>query len=151
THRPLGVAGAALASLIAIVIGTLWYMRYFPKGGFLEFTPRDWKPELRMWSKLLQIGLPAGAEFALMAVYLVVIYSVIRLFGSSAQAGFGIGTRVVQSAFMPVVALGFSVGPVAGQNFGAGHPERVREAYRVGAIMAASVMCLLAILFHIAP
>ena len=151
THVPLGVAGAAIASLIAIVIGTIWYMKYFPRGGYLEFTPRDWKPVVGLWSKLLQIGLPAGAEFALMSVYLVVVYSVIRPFGSSAQAGFGIGMRVIQAAFMPVVALGFSVGPVAGQNFGARHPERVREAYRVGAILAVSVMGVLAVLFHIAP
>jgi putative MATE family efflux protein len=151
THHPLGVAGAALASLIAIVLGTVWYLSYFPKGGFLEFLPRDWKPDLALWGHLLQIGLPAGAEFLLMSVYLLVVYSVIKPFGSSAQAGFGIGMRVVQAAFMPVVALGFSVGPVAGQNFGARHPARVREAYRMGAILSVSVMGVLAILFHIAP
>jgi putative MATE family efflux protein len=151
THLPLGVAGAAIASLISIVVGTIWFVTYFPKGGYLEFLPRDWKPDLALWGKLLQIGLPAGAEFLLMSVYLLVVYSVIRPFGSSAQAGFGIGMRVIQAAFMPVVALGFAVGPVAGQNFGARHPERVREAYRAGAIMAVSVMALLAILFHIAP
>ena len=151
THRPLGVAGAALASLIAIVIGTVWYMRYFPKGGFLEFRPREWKPQFDLWGKLLSIGMPAGAEFGLMSVYLVVIYAVIRPFGASAQAGFGIGMRVIQSAFMPVVALGFSVGPVAGQNVGARLPARVLEAYRMGAILAVSLMGVLAILFHIAP
>ncbi|HEV8479568.1 MAG TPA: MATE family efflux transporter [Candidatus Eisenbacteria bacterium] len=151
THRPLGVAGAALASLIAIVIGTVWYMKYFPKGGFLEFRPREWKPQFDLWGKLLSIGMPAGAEFGLMSVYLVVIYAVIRPFGASAQAGFGIGMRVIQSAFMPVVALGFSVGPVAGQNVGARLPARVLEAYRMGAILAVSLMGALAILFHIAP
>ena len=151
THRPLGVAGAALASLIAIVIGTVWYLRYFPKGGFLEFRPHDWKPQFDLWGKILQIGLPAGAEFLLMSVYLVVIYAVIRPFGSSAQAGFGIGMRVIQSAFMPVVALGFSVGPVAGQNVGARLSARVIEAYRTGAILAVSLMGVLALLFHIAP
>jgi putative MATE family efflux protein len=151
THHPLGVAGAAIASLIAIVVGTVWYMAYFPRGGYLEFQPRDWKPDLGLWSKLLQIGLPAGAEFLLMSVYLVVVYSVIRPFGSSAQAGFGIGMRVVQAAFMPIVALGFAVAPVAGQNFGARHPQRVRDVYRAGAILSVSAMGLLAILFHIAP
>ena len=65
-----------------------------------------------------------------MAVYLVIVYVVSRPFGSAAQAGFGIGMRVVQAGFMPVVALGFSVAPVAGQNFGARRPERVRETFR---------------------
>ena len=68
---------------------------------------------------MLKIGLPAGAEFALMAVYLVIVYAVSRPFGAAAQAGFGIGMRIVQACFLPVVALGFAVAPVAGQNFGA--------------------------------
>jgi putative MATE family efflux protein len=151
THVALGVGGAALASLVAIVIGTVWYMNYFPKGGYLEFQPRDWKPDLGLWSKLLQVGLPAGAEFLLVSVYLLVVYSVIKPFGSSAQAGFGIGMRILQSTFLPVVALGFAVGPVAGQNFGARNPERVREAYRVGAIIAVWYMAVLVVVYHIAP
>ena len=68
---------------------------------------------------MLKIGLPAGAEFALMAVYLFIVYTVCRPFGASAQAAFGIGLRLVQSMFLPVVALAFAAGPVAGQNVGA--------------------------------
>jgi len=40
---------------------------------------------------------------------------------------------------------------VAGQNFGAGKPGRVREAYRSAAIVAVAYMGVLAILYHIAP
>nr|MBA3467527.1 MATE family efflux transporter [Gemmatimonadaceae bacterium] len=57
----------------------------------------------------------------------------------------------VQAGFMPVVALGFSVAPVAGQNFGAGHAQRVKDTFRGAAMMAAGVMFLFAILCHIAP
>ena len=60
---------------------------------------------------MLKIGLPAGAEFALTAVYLFIVYTVCRPFGASAQAAFGIGLRLVQSMFLPVVALGFRGGP----------------------------------------
>jgi Na+-driven multidrug efflux pump len=85
------------------------------------------------------------------AVYLAVVYSVIRPFGASAQAGFGIGLRIMQSGFLPVVALGFAVAPVAGQNFGARRPDRVRETFRVAAALAAGGMLLFALLAHIAP
>ena len=125
TGRPMGVAGAALATLISVVGGTVWLLLYFlPAGSYLKFTPRDWVPRLRLWINILKIGLPAGAEFAMMAVYLFVVYNVIRPFGAAAQAGFGIGQRIVQSGFMPVVALSFAVAPVAGQNFGARKPDR---------------------------
>jgi Na+-driven multidrug efflux pump len=57
----------------------------------------------------------------------------------------------MQSGFLPVVALGFAVAPVAGQNFGARRPDRVRETFRVAALMAAVGMALFAVLAHIAP
>ena len=152
TGVALGVAGAAISSLVALVIGTIWMTTYFtPAGSFLTFVPADWRPDLAEWRRVLAIGLPAGAEFALMAIYLFIIYAVIRPFGAAAQAGFGIGLRIIQAGFMPVVALGFSVAPVAGQNFGAGHPARVRDTFRVAAILAVSAMAVLTVLCHIAP
>lgn len=152
THRPLGVAGAALATFVSIAIGAFWMTLYFrPKGAYLVFMPADWKPKVGLWAALLRIGLPAGAEFALMAVYLFVVYVISRPFGAAAQAGFGIGMRILQAGFMPVVALGFAVAPVAGQNFGARKPERVRETFQSAILMATGAMLLLAVACHLAP
>jgi len=152
THRPMGVAGAALATFIATVVGTLWLLAYFrPKNSYLRFVRADWRPRLDLWGAMLKIGLPAGAEFALMAVYLFVIYAISRPFGAAAQAGFGIGMRVMQAGFMPVVALGFSVAPVAGQNFGARQHQRVREVFRSAVLMSIGLMTLFAFACHIAP
>jgi MATE family, multidrug efflux pump len=148
THRSFGVAGAAVSSLIAIAVGSVWLTFYFlPKSSYLKFMAADWKPDIGLWKKMLAIGLPAGAEFALLAVYLFIVYAVSRPFGSAAQAGFGIGMRIVQAGFMPVVALGFAVAPVAGQNVGA---ERVRATFRSAVIMAAGAMVLLSIACRIA-
>src|SRR6266487_2661723 len=150
THRPLGVAGASLATFVSIVMGVIWFLLYFlPKDAYLKFTPADWKPRADLWSRMLQIGLPAGAEFALMGVYLFIVYAISRPFGAAAQAGFGIGMRIIQAGFMPVVALGFAVAPVAGQNFGARHPERVRETFRSAVFLAFGVMLVFALLCHI--
>ena len=149
---PLGVAGAALATFIAVAVGTAWLLLYFrPKDAYLRFLPSDWRPRLDLWRSMLGIGLPAGAEFALMAVYLVIVYAVIRPFGAAAQAGFGIGMRILQAGFMPVVALGIAVAPVAGQNFGAGRHERVRQTFRTALSMAVVAMFVFAIICHIAP
>jgi Na+-driven multidrug efflux pump len=53
--------------------------------------------------------------------------------------------------FMPAVALGFSVAPVAGQNFGARSRERVVDTFRKAAYMVSAVMVLLVIVCLIAP
>jgi Na+-driven multidrug efflux pump len=101
---------------------------------------------MKLWGDMLTIGLPAGAEFALMAAFLLVVYAVSRPFGAAAQAGFGIGMRIVQAAFLPVVALGTSVAPVAGQNFGARRAQRVRDTFRSAAMMVTGYMFLASML-----
>ncbi len=152
TGSPMGVAGAAFASFVAIGVGVLWLATYFVgASAYLTFVPADWKPDPGVWRRMLAVGLPAGAEFLLMAVYLGIVYALIRPFGSTAQAGFGIGLRIMQSGFLPIVALGFAVAPVAGQNYGARLPQRVRATFRAAALMATSGMALFALLAHIAP
>jgi putative MATE family efflux protein len=152
TGHAFGVAGAAISSLIAIIVGVVWFASLFtPRDSYLRFMKEDWKPKLATWKRLLGIGLPSGFEFALMALYLVIVYSIARPFGAAAQAGFGIGGRVVQAGFMPVVALGFAVAPVAGQNFGARQAQRVKDTYRNGVAFGAVFMILFAIFCEIVP
>ena len=151
TGRPLGVAGAALASLLAIVAGIVWLVIYLRSESYLKFVRSQWKPRLDLWRDLMRIGLPAGAEFALIAVYLLIVYVVTRPFGAAAQAGFGVGGRVLQASFMPAVALGFAAAPVAGQNFGARLPERVMRTFVTAVAMAGGTMLLMAIVFYVWP
>ena len=151
TGRRMGVGGAGLASLIAIVIGTLWLAYYFvPEASYLKFKA-TFRPDATLWMQSLKIGLPAGVEFLLVAIYLFVVYTVCRPFGAAAQAGFGIGQRIIQAGFMPVVALGFAVAPVAGQNFGARHGDRVLETFRRAAGMAAATALLFTVACQLAP
>jgi putative MATE family efflux protein len=151
TGVAFGVAGAAIATFIAIVIGTVWLALYFlPPDAYLKFHVAQLRPRFGLWKDMLKIGLPAGAEFAMMAVYLVLVYAVSRPFGAAAQAGFGIGMRIIQACFLPVVALGFAVAPVAGQNFGARRADRVRATFHVAAGMAASAMVVFAVAIHAA-
>jgi len=98
-----------------------------------------------------KIGMPAGGEFVLMSVYLTLVYWIIRNFGASAQAGFGIGSRLMQSMFMPVIAIAFAAAPIAGQNFGARIGSRVRESFYSSATFAGIYMLVLTALCHISP
>jgi putative MATE family efflux protein len=152
TGHSFGVAGAGLASTLAIATGVLVLMIYFLR---LEHTVAIDRRLLGMRfaqvRRILQVGLPSGAEFLLLFVYMAVIYGVIARFGSEAQAGFGIGQRVMQSMFLPVMAVAFAAAPIAGQNFGAGNYSRVRETFRFAALFGSSLMLVMSILCHVAP
>jgi putative MATE family efflux protein len=152
TGTPWGVAGAALASLVSVSLGCVAFTVYFRRDASpLRFRAEDWRPRPVLWGELLRIGLPAGGEFALMSVYAVLVYSLIRPFGAAAQAGFGIGIRIVQALFLPVVAIAFATAPVAGQNFGARLGDRVRQAFYSAAGMAAVLMFALTVLCRLVP
>jgi putative MATE family efflux protein len=144
TGRPMGVAGAGLASTLSILLGVIVLWRVFER---LEHDvavqrPLLW-PQRATWARILRIGTPAGAEFLVMFVILATIYAVIRPFGADAQAGFGIGFRINQVLFLPVMAIAFAAAPVAGQNFGAGLQDRVRETFWFAAIFGSAVMLMM--------
>jgi putative MATE family efflux protein len=125
----LGVGGAALATFISILIAEALMFIYFErKYHYLRFRKALLRPKAAVWRKMLGIGLPAGAEFMLLFVYVLVVYAIIRSFGPAAQAGFGVGVRIMQALFLPVVALSFAVSPIVGQNFGGRQAARVRQS-----------------------
>ncbi len=152
TGRPLGVLGAGLSTTISIAVGVLMMLAYFLRlERFVRFDITCIRPRIEVWRRILRVGLPPGGEFALMFVYMAVIYWCIRGFGAEAQAGFGIGSRVMQAVFLPAMAIAFATAPVAGQNVGAGQPDRVRETFRWAVMAGGAIMLTLTLLCQIAP
>ena len=150
--HPLGVAGAGLASTIAIVVGVILLSVYFVRlEKYVSFHKEQWQPRVAVWKRMLTVGLPAGGEFALMFLFSAVTYWALRNFGAAAQAAFGIGGRIMQGIFLPVMAIAFAAAPVAGQNFGARQPERVRETFRSAVKLCTGLMFVLMLLCQWRP
>jgi putative MATE family efflux protein len=152
THKPFGIAGAGLASSISVAAGVVMMVVYFVRlEKFVGVDPAMLRPRLEAWKRILRIGLPPGGEFALMFIYIGVIYWVIRHFGAEAQAGFGVGSRVMQAIFLPAMAVAFATAPIAGQNVGGGHGDRVRETFRSAVIVGSLIMLVLTLLCQWRP
>jgi putative MATE family efflux protein len=140
----LGVTGAALATFVSILVANILMIIYYERNyHYLRFRIPLFRPQFRIWWSMLRVGIPAGAEFALMSFYIVIVYAIIRDFGAEAQAGFGVGARVMQAMFLPVMALSFAVAPVVGQNFGGRRADRVRDSFYSAAGIASVLMLLL--------
>jgi putative MATE family efflux protein len=148
----LGVFGAGLASSISSVVGFLVLTVVFARvQAFLRLRPATWAPRWRVWGRIVMIGLPAAGEFALLFVISSLVYVLIRSFGSVAQAGFGMGGRIMQSIFLPAMAVAFAAAPIAGQNYGAKRYDRVRETFRQAALIGAAIMLSLTALCALKP
>jgi putative MATE family efflux protein len=130
TGTAFGVKGAGLAATIASIIGTVLLGAYFCRSQrYLNLQRNLPRPNLRHWLRILNIGLPAGSEFALTFFSSAVVYYVIRNFGTTAQAGFAIGSQILQAIVLPGMSVAFAAGPIAGQNYGAGNSERVKQTF----------------------
>ena len=152
TGIALGVAGAGLATSIAVLIGLLMLWIYFRRlERYVGVDRALLRPRLRQWSRILNVGLPAGGEFAIVFIWMGVIYYALRDFGAAAQAGFGIGTRVLGLIQMPALAIALAAGPIAGQNFGAGNGARVKETFVKAAMISTVVMIVFTILAQCWP
>jgi putative MATE family efflux protein len=152
TAHPMGVAGAGLASSISVALGVLLLWLYYRRlEHYMSFDARLWWPQPHVWRQILAIGLPAGAEFLMMFALFSFIYWLIRPFGAAAQAGYGIGSRVMQAVFLPTMALAFAVAPVAGQNYGARQFARVRETVRSAMMMGVGLMLVVTVLCQLQP
>jgi len=148
----LGVTGAALATFISILVADVLMIIYFEKKyHYLRFRFPLFRPQTKIWGAMLRIGVPAGAEFLLLFVYIIIVYAIIRGFGPAAQAGFGIGARVMQALFLPVVALSFAVSPVVGQNFGGRRADRVRHSVYSAIGIASMMMLVLTLIAFLVP
>ena len=94
---------------------------------------------------MMKIGLPAGAEFGLHAVYMIIVYAVSRPFGAAAQAGFGIGMRILQALLPSGRGARLRGEPGCRPELRRPTPGAREETFKTGAAMAAAAMLVLAL------
>jgi putative MATE family efflux protein len=80
------------------------------------------------WRRLLHIAIPATATNLLLPVTFAAITAMVAVYGPEAVAGFAVASRLESVVLIVIFAVQASVGPVVGQNYGAGRLDRVRGA-----------------------
>ena len=146
TGKPYGAFGAGLATTLATIVGVIMSAYYFHRHEkYVSFHREQIKPNAEVLKRLFFIGLPIGLEFLFMSIVMGVMYWVIRKFGPIAQAGMAEGMVAMRFIMLPAMAVAFAAAPIAGQNFAARKPERVREAFNWTVGLSIGVMLVLTI------
>ena len=126
----LGTEGAAISSAIgrgtAAMIGIIYALRC----GYLDFTVGLFDDLRNSLGQLLRVSVPAALSNAINPAGMVFVTAAVATLGDAAVAGFGAATRVQSVALVPLLALSAGIGPVIGQNWGAGAKDRARTALR---------------------
>ncbi len=142
------IEGAAVGAVIANAI-TLCASGYFVIHRERLVDLRQFRPELFTDScrRILHVGLPSLTSTIVAPITTAFITSQVALYGHDAVAGFGVAARLEGLSLMVLMALSAAMTPFAGQNFGAGRLDRVREgvnfAYRFSLIYGVGVALLM--------
>ena len=126
----MGVRGAALASLITQIYALVIYgYHIFIKGSHIQVKGK-WHLSAGIIRKSLFIGIPSGMNHLLLAANLLITYRVISNYGTAAIASVGIGFRILQAIYIPVIALASAMAAIVGQNYGAGNYDRIAATFK---------------------
>lgn len=128
----MGVLGVALGTIISQafswLFGIFFINRRYPQIRIRPFCRRF---DRELFRQIMGIGLPAGIQMSLVAVGSMVIMSKVNSYGEAYTAGYNVGYRLDQLAFLPVQSLSNAVTAYVGQNIGAKRLDRARRGVRV--------------------
>ncbi len=148
----MGVAGAALATVLANSIAVIYYLRFLFIDEQLSVRISDFHPEKNLISDILKVGIPASLGSVLMSASQMVMNNFAGAYGDSVIAALGI---VIRSTMLPILlTIGLTQGiqPLIGYTYGSGNVKRMRGVIAF-TMVSGTILCLLflAIFYCTAP
>ncbi len=143
-----GVAGAAIATVLAQLISTVGCFLYaFSKYPELQLHRPDFAITKNDITQHIVQGVPLGLQFSVLSIGIITMQSVIvqfdmeagRIVSSAAQTGFGAANRLHMLTMTPLNAFGTAMTSFTAQNLGASKFDRIRK----GSLQAALIMAIL--------
>lgn len=126
-----GIAGAAWATTISMsCTGVLAVAHFLQKSSFIRFRRHAWQPRGYIFRNILMIGMsPFSMNLAASAVVALLNSQLLRYGGDLAVGAYGLVNTFASLCVMLMLGLCQGMQPIAGFNYGAGHPLRLKQVY----------------------
>lgn len=146
----MGVAGAALATVVSQLVSALccfFYMR--KKFQILKLSREEWKADTHLMKILCGMGVPMGLQYSITAIGGVILQSAVNTLGSTIVASITAAQKIGMFFCCPFDAMGTTMATYGGQNIGARKLERINEGIKNCVVLGAvySVLALVIIYF----
>ncbi|MEB0011004.1 MATE family efflux transporter [Glaciimonas sp. Gout2] len=133
---PLGIAGSAVATLVAqsisltALVSFLYYKKHFlclhaGEGHYL-------RPDRAILKAMILKGIPMGLQMVVISLSMIMMISLVNHFGTQTSAAYGACLQLWNYVQMPALAVGMAVSSMAAQNIGARRLDRVQRIAMVG-------------------
>jgi putative MATE family efflux protein len=147
----MGVVGAALANVCSLLIGLISSLFVLFTGKTqLQLHLKGMRIDFPLMWRILKIGIPGVVMMAQKNLSNLIVMKLIVHYGTLAVAAHTVLQRVEMVFFMAGVGMGSAAGVLAGQNLGAGEPERAGKSgiYAIGIAESFVITaCALAFIF----
>ncbi len=150
TKLNMGVAGAALATVIAQAVSAVLCLRkLFNMKDVFHLSMHHLKPTKLHAGKMIKLGLPSGLTQAIFSMAMIVVQSLTNSFGEMVIAASVIVMRVDGFAMMPNFSFGTAMTTYSGQNIGARRIDRIEKGAKQGTLIAAGTAAFITMLLLI--
>ena len=129
----MGVAGAAIATVLGNVVSALYFLIYFLKGkSILSITPSRYSAKDGIAKGVISVGVPAALNNLLMSLSNIVINMVLSRYGDYAVAAMGVAMKANMLVVMLQIGLAQGIQPLIGYCYGSHNFTRMRKSIRFG-------------------
>lgn len=136
----LGVAGAALATVLAQAVSVALSLLFIKRRGLpFSFSTRDIRFDPRHTGRILRLGVPVALQDVLVSVSFLAIAAIVNGLGVIASAGVGVAEKLCGFIMLVPSSFGQSLSAFVAQNIGAGRKDRAKRAMLYG--MGSSLCC----------
>ena len=145
----MGVEGAAISTVLSQLVSCILCVIYIrSRKEMLNITKEDFVIKKSTVLLMLKMGLPMSLQFSITGIGSMVLQSTINTYGASVVAGFTIANKPELLANIPLSATGVACATFAGQNYGAGRMDRVRQGARSAIAFAGSMSVVMSTILY---
>ena len=125
---PMGVAGAALATVLAqIISGALCLVYAFKVLPMLRIRREDMRFDPKIAKQILIYGIPTGLQMSIITISDMTLQAMVNTYSTALVVAYGVCIKVEAVGWQMSDAIGTAVGTFTGQNIGAGKFDRVKK------------------------
>lgn len=133
---PLGVAGAAIATVLAQIISGLLCLIYAWKIlPMLRMTREKLKMNREIAKQILVYGIPTGLQMSIISISDMTLQGMVNTYGTAMVVAYGVCMKVEGLGWQMAEAIGTSLGTFASQNVGARNFDRVKKGVKYAYLM----------------
>lgn len=147
-----GVAGAAVATVIANALALAYYLWYYlARKSLIPLTFRHLRFEWPVYREIFKIGVPASISHLLMSCANIFMNNIAASYSDVVVAAIGIDMRVFTIPIMLSIGLAVGAQPLFGYSYGANNLPRLKSAVNTALGMATGIVAAFTVVFALFP